>query len=204
MRHSKDMFYLSVGCDQYLDIPAANRNIHMVRTNGNVSVGSPTGARKLASPAWHTTVRMPASIASAALFPLGSRKTQPTAIMVSTGLNPYKPISIAFRFAPRSMGTTIPITAPPAAISAPRNETIAMPVKNRRPTIILSANMTSLTPFVSAVNQTSIGTAPAPVTAEGTPGAGKTGPRTKASNAYTATRNIQQVSTNGDVEAGIL
>lgn len=39
------------GSTQYFDIPAANRNIHMTRTNGNVRVGRPMGVRKLAKPA---------------------------------------------------------------------------------------------------------------------------------------------------------
>ena len=54
--NEKDHIYLVSICyaldsDQCFDIPAANRNIHIVRTNGNVSVGRPIGARKLARPA---------------------------------------------------------------------------------------------------------------------------------------------------------
>ena len=50
----------------------------------------------------------------------------------------------------------------------------------------------------------SAGSVPASVMADGILGDGNTGPREKLSKAYTATRNIQDVRTKGEVEAGTL
>ena len=80
----------------------------MTRTKGKVSVGKPIGAKKLANPAWQMTVRIPASNASNAVPIDGVRNTQPTAVMVKTGLNAYNPISISVLSAPSNTGTATP------------------------------------------------------------------------------------------------
>ena len=69
---------------------------------------------------------------------------------------------------------------------------------------MLSANITSATLLAIAGNHISAGIASTPVTSEGISGVGRMAPREKLSKEYTATMNIQQVSTNGDVEAGTL
>ena len=50
----------------------------------------------------------------------------------------------------------------------------------------------------------SVGIMVAASVTEGIPGTGNTGPRVYASNENTAAINIQQVKTNGEVEAGDL
>ncbi len=130
---------------------------------------------------------MPASSARIAVPVVGFRNTQPTAIIVNTGLNPYSPISISVLSAPRQIGMPTPTIAPASAIDAPRSEVMAMPTRNKMPTMTLSANMTSPTPLVIAVYQASIAscdklansvvTTEAAAMSAGITGAGNTGPR---------------------------